>query len=107
MEKLGSWLDSAKQLAQNAIKDKLELGTAVSGQILLTMLHDAFLELPEEKRDELFQIMESVFLQYRADKKFDFESVWQKTSRHQLIQELASQVSKNLIKAILSKVRVS
>jgi len=105
MEKFGSWIDSAKQLAQNAIKDKLELGSAVSGQILLTMLHDAFLEMPEDKRDELFKVMEKVFEQYRTQEKFDFELVWQAVSRHALIQELAGKVSKNLIKALISKAR--
>lgn len=105
MEKLGSWIDSAKQLAQNAIRDKLELGSAVSGQILLTMLHDAFVEMPEHKRDELFKVMENVFIQYKSKEKFDFEVVWQAVSRHALIQELAGNVSRNLIKALINKAR--
>ncbi len=106
MEKFGSWIDSAKQMAQNAIKDKLELGSTLSGQILLNMLHDAFIELPEHKRDELFKVMESVFLQYKAQGKFDFEDVWQKTVRNALVQELAGNVSRSLIKAIISKARM-
>lgn len=106
MEKIGSWIDSAKQMAQNAIKDKLDLGSALSGQILLTMLHDAFIEMPEAKRDELFKVMESVFLQYKSQGTFDFEGVWQQTVRNALIQELAGNVSRNLIKAIISKVRM-
>jgi hypothetical protein len=106
VEKLGSWIDSARQMAQNAIKDKLELGSALSGQILLNMLHDAFVEMPEDKRNELFKVMESVFLQYKAQGSFDFEGVWQKASSHSLVQELAGSVSRNLIKAILNKARM-
>lgn len=106
MEKLGSWIDSAKQMAQNAIKDKLELGSALSGQILLTTLHDAFIEMPEHKREELFKVMESVLLQYKSQGKFDFEGVWQKTVHNALIQELAGNVSRNLIKTIISKARM-
>lgn len=105
MEKLGSWIDSAKQLAQNAIKDKLELGSAVSGQILLTLLHDAFMELPDAKRDELFELMENVFLQYKSKEDFDFEKVWSQTTKHGLIQEIAGSVSRNLIKALINKAR--
>ncbi|HYX35985.1 MAG TPA: hypothetical protein VE954_23025 [Oligoflexus sp.] len=106
MEKLGSWIDSAKQMAQNAIKDKLELGSALSGQILLNMLHDAFIEMPDSKRDELFKVMESIFVQYKSQDKFDFEGVWRTTIRHPLVQELAGNVSRNLIKAIISKARM-
>jgi hypothetical protein len=93
-------------MAQNAIKDKLELGSALSGQILLNMLHDAFLEMPEEKRNELFQVMESVLVQYKTQGRFDFEGVWQKTIGHSLVQELAGNVSRNLIKALLNKARM-
>ena len=105
MEKLGLWLDSAKQLAQNAIKDKLEFGSAASGQILLNLLHDAFLELPEAKRDELLALMETVCVKYRSQKDFDFEGLWESTSQHALVQELASNVSKSLVKSLLNKTR--
>ncbi|WP_141734425.1 hypothetical protein [Oligoflexus tunisiensis] len=105
MDKFGSWIGSARQLAQNAIKDKLELGSALSGQILLTMLHDAFVEMPDAKREELFKVMETVFVQYKTQGKFDFEGVWLQTIRHPLVQELAGNVSRSLIKAIISKAR--
>ncbi len=106
MEKIGSWFGSAKQLAQNAIKDKLESGSAASGQILLNVLHDAFMELPEQRRMELFQVMDTLLAQYKAEAKFDFEPVWEQAIRHSVIQDLASSVSKNLIKSLISKARL-
>ena len=76
MDLLGSWLDSAKQLAHNAIKDKLDSGTLASGQILLGMLHDAFAEMPEQRRQELLKVLEQVFTQYKSQDVFDFDVVY-------------------------------
>ncbi len=105
MDILGSWIDSAKQKAQNAIKDKLESGSIASGQILLNMLHDAFTELPDEKRKELFQVLESLFVQYRSQEVFDFEPIWQEVLKNAAIQDLASSVSKRLVKNLINKVK--
>jgi hypothetical protein len=105
MDILGSWIDSAKQKAQNAIKDKLESGSVASGQILLNMLHDAFTELPAEQRKELFQVLESLFVQYRSQEVFDFEAIWQEVLKKAAIQDLASSVSKRLVKNLINKVK--
>ncbi|MBC7658123.1 MAG: hypothetical protein H7249_00290 [Chitinophagaceae bacterium] len=101
MDLLGSLMDSAKQLAQNAILEKFEGKTAAAQHPLLNMLHDAFAELSDARRKELFTVFEQLFDHYKAQPSFDFEQLWAEIVKHTVIQELAVNVSKKMLSNIM------
>jgi len=103
MDFLGSLMDTAKQMAQNVIMEKLDGRGPSTGHPLLNMLHDAFAELPEASRKELFVVFESLFERYRAQPQFDFEELWQDVVKHPVIQMLAVNVSKKVLSGLMNK----
>lgn len=103
MDILGSLMGSAKQMAQNVIMDKLDGKTASLSHPLLNMLHDAFAELPDDKRKELFVAFEGLFEHYKAQPTFDFEVLWQEIVKHPIIQEIAVRVSKKMLGGFMHK----
>jgi hypothetical protein len=102
MDILGSLMGSAKQMAQNVIMDKLDAKSAMTHP-LLNMLHDAFAELPADKRKELFVAFEELFEHYKAQPTFDFEVLWQEIVKHPIIQEIAVRVSKKMLGGFMHK----
>ncbi len=103
MDFIGSLMDSAKQLAQNVIMEKLDGRGPSSAHPLLNMLHDAFAELPEGSRKELFEGFEALFEKYKAQPSFDFEVLWQEIVKNPVIQMLAVNVSRKVIGGLMQK----
>ena len=101
MDLLGSLMDSAKQIAQNAILEKFDGKSGAAQHPLLNLLHDAFGELPEYRRKEAFEVFETLFEQYKAQPNFEFEPLWQEIVKHPVIQEIAVNVSKKLVSSLM------
>lgn len=106
MDLLNNWIDAAKQIAQNAIKDKVDAASNGSGQVLLNVLADSFRSLPEERRQQLFHILQASLTRYQADPhQRGTETLVQELIQNPLIRELAGQVTEKLLKTLLSKVK--
>ena len=103
MDVFGSLVDSAKQLAKNAILDKLENRSAGADHPFLAMLHDTLKDLPDATRAELFKTFSDLYETYKAQPHFDFEMLWAEITKHPVIQELAVLVSKKLVTSFLHK----
>ncbi len=104
MDLLNGWIDAAKQLAQNAIKDRVDAASLGSGQLLLSILADTFHSLSEEKRQQLLQALQSALTRYRSDQTAKDELVRELT-QNPLIRDLAGSVTERLLKALLNKVK--
>jgi hypothetical protein len=102
MDILGSLMGSAKQMAQNVIMEKLDK-SASSEHPLLNMLHDAFAELDENSRKELFATFETLFEHYKAQPNFEFEVLWQELVKSPVIQDIAVKVSKRVLGGLMQK----
>ncbi|RZA24281.1 MAG: hypothetical protein EOP10_10375 [Proteobacteria bacterium] len=101
MDILGTLVGSAKQIAQNAIIDKLEAKSASPDHPLLNMLHDAFNELPPEHRRELFEAFSRIFEHYKSQPKFDFETLWKEIAGQTILQEIAVLMSRKLVSNLI------
>ncbi len=97
MDILGNIMGSAKQLAQNAIFEKLEARAGSPDHPLLNMIRDTFQDLPEESRKELFAVFSQLFETYQASPDFDFEKIWKEIASQKVIQDLAVGVTKKLV----------
>jgi hypothetical protein len=101
MDILGTLVGSAKQIAQNAIIDKLEAKSASPDHPLLTMMHDAFRELTPEHRRELFEAFSRIFEHYRSQPTFDFERLWKEITSQAILQEIAVIMSRKLVSTFI------
>lgn len=101
MALLGTLMGSAKQLAQNAILEKLEARGAGPDHPLLAMLREAFKELTPEKRKELFEVFAKMFAEYQTQPNFDFDAIWKNLASQRVIQDLAVAMSKRLVSSVI------
>lgn len=105
MDLLNNWIDAAKQIAQNAIKDKVDAASLGSGQVLLNILADSFRSLSEERRQQLFSILQESLDRYQSQPHGGTEKLIQDVVQNPMIRELAGQVTERLLKALLNKVK--
>ncbi len=103
MDILNSWLDAGKKLAQNAIKDKIDAASVLSGQMLLQILKDTFLALPPERRQQLFSDLQAMMSQLQGSPKEPPLSLLQELASHPVIKEMAGQVTQRLLKTIINR----
>lgn len=103
MDLLNSWLDAGKKLAQNALKEKIDAASVLSGQMLLQILKETFLALPPEKRQLLFQDLQSMLAQLQGQPKEPPEPLLQQLMGHPVIREMAGQVTQRLLKTIINR----
>ncbi|RYZ75945.1 MAG: hypothetical protein EOP04_32670 [Proteobacteria bacterium] len=102
----GDYESEACVQANEVVKEVLEKfeGKAQAAQHpLLNMLHDAFAELPDAKRKELFSVFESLFTTYKAQPEFDFEVLWKDLTSEPIIHDLAANVSKKILSNLMHK----
>lgn len=103
MDLLNSWLDAGKKLAQNALKDKIDAASVLSGQMLLQLLKETFLSLPVEKRESLFRDLQSMLAQLQGQPKEPPEPLLQQLMGHPVIREMAGQVTQRFLKNIINR----
>lgn len=101
MDILGTLVGSAKQLAQNAIFDKLDSKAGGADHPLLNVLRDAFEELSPADRKKLFEAFSQLYTTYQAQETFDFESLWKEITNQQIIQDIAVKTSKKLVSNVI------